>query len=161
MKTAVLQPIGRKTARACYKITDFGTGSNLKKYFDAVIKKNDDIQFILLCAAIVLMFASQGSVLLANLIVFIKLLFPLIVFFAVNFLLALFTGKKLKLPFQDTVPLLFTTSARNSPVSLAIAVISFPDPIISLALVMGPLIELPILALNSVILKRMSRRYGS
>jgi hypothetical protein len=27
MKTAVLQPIGRKTARACYKITGFGTGS--------------------------------------------------------------------------------------------------------------------------------------
>jgi hypothetical protein len=27
MKTAVLQPIGRKTSRACYKITDFGTGS--------------------------------------------------------------------------------------------------------------------------------------
>jgi hypothetical protein len=27
IKTAVLQPIGRKTARACSKITDFGTGS--------------------------------------------------------------------------------------------------------------------------------------
>jgi hypothetical protein len=27
MKTAVLQPAGRKTARACHKITDFGTGS--------------------------------------------------------------------------------------------------------------------------------------
>jgi hypothetical protein len=27
MKTAVLQSVGRKTARACYKITDFGTGS--------------------------------------------------------------------------------------------------------------------------------------
>jgi hypothetical protein len=27
MKTAVLQPVGRKTARAGYKITNFGTGS--------------------------------------------------------------------------------------------------------------------------------------
>jgi ACR3 family arsenite efflux pump ArsB len=66
-------------------------------------------------------------------------------------------GKKLKMPFQNTIPLLFTTSARNSPVSLAIAVISFPsDPVICLALVIGPLIELPILALNSVILKKMN-----
>jgi hypothetical protein len=29
IKTAVLQPVGRKTARAGYKITDFGTGSSL------------------------------------------------------------------------------------------------------------------------------------
>jgi hypothetical protein len=32
MKTAVLQPAGRKTARACYKITDFGTGSITMKF---------------------------------------------------------------------------------------------------------------------------------
>jgi ACR3 family arsenite efflux pump ArsB len=128
-----------------------------KKYFDIIIKKNDDIQFILLCFAIISMFASQGSVLLANLIVFIKLLSPLLVFFALNFFLSLFVGKKLKMPFQNIIPLLFTTSARNSPVSLAIAVISFPsDPVICLALVIGPLIELPILALNSVILKKMN-----
>jgi phospholipid N-methyltransferase len=29
IKTAVLQPVGRKTARACSKITDLGTGSNI------------------------------------------------------------------------------------------------------------------------------------
>jgi hypothetical protein len=28
MKTAVLQPVGRKTARAGYKITNFGTGTS-------------------------------------------------------------------------------------------------------------------------------------
>jgi hypothetical protein len=41
MKTAVLQTIGRKTARACYKITDFGTGS-YKYVFILIhfIKKN-------------------------------------------------------------------------------------------------------------------------
>jgi hypothetical protein len=33
MKTAVLQPVGRKTARACYKITDFGTGSTYMQIF--------------------------------------------------------------------------------------------------------------------------------
>jgi hypothetical protein len=27
MKTAVLQPVGRKTAKVGYKITNFGTGS--------------------------------------------------------------------------------------------------------------------------------------
>jgi ACR3 family arsenite efflux pump ArsB len=124
-----------------------------------IIEKNDDIQFTLLCSAIVSMFASQGSALTANLIVFIKLLPPLIIFFIVNFFLSLFAGIKLKLPFSDIVPLIFTTSARNSPVALAIAVISFPlEPVISLTLVIGPLIELPVLAVYSTILKKYKVR---
>jgi ACR3 family arsenite efflux pump ArsB len=127
-------------------------------FFDKALKKTDDIQFMLLCCAIVSMFASQGYVLTANLIVFVKLLPPLTVFFVTNFFLAFAAGSKLKLPFQNIIPLIFTTAARNSPVSLAIAVITFPsEPVIYLALVMGPLIELPVLALYSVILKKMRR----
>jgi ACR3 family arsenite efflux pump ArsB len=121
------------------------------------MKKNDDIQFLLLCLAIVSMFASQGSVLLANIVVFTKLIFPLLLFFTVNFFLAFCAGIKLKLAFIDTIPLIFTTLARNSPVSLAIAVFTFPsEPVISLVLVMGPLIELPVLAAVAAILKKIN-----
>lgn len=50
----------------------------------------------------------------------------------------------------------FTSLARNSPLSLAIAIAAFPDQtLISLALVIGPLIELPILSLISWVLNRM------
>jgi ACR3 family arsenite efflux pump ArsB len=124
-----------------------------------LLKKADDIQFILLCLAIISMFASQGTLLLDNTIVFIKLLPPLLLFFAVIFCLSLGTGKLLQLPFKNCIPLVFTTSARNSPVSLAIATITFPlQPVISLVLVMGPLIELPVLAINSALLKRMGNK---
>jgi ACR3 family arsenite efflux pump ArsB len=127
-----------------------------EKYFNKILEKNDGIQFALLCFAIISMFASQGSLLLENLIIFIKLLIPLLLFFVINFFLSFFIGKILKLPFQNIIPLIFTTSARNSPISLAIAIITFPlQPIISLVLVMGPLIELPILAINSTILKKI------
>jgi ACR3 family arsenite efflux pump ArsB len=119
-----------------------------------LLKKADDIQFILLCFAIMAMFASQGTLLLDNTVLFIKLLPVLLLFFAVIFCVSLYAGKILKLPYKNIIPLVFTTSARNSPVSLAIATITFPlRPVISLVLVMGPLIELPILAINSVILK--------
>jgi ACR3 family arsenite efflux pump ArsB len=119
-----------------------------------LLKKADDIQFILLCFAIIAMFASQGALLLNNTILFFKLLPALLLFFAVIFCVSLYTGKILKLPYKNIIPLVFTTSARNSPVSLAIATITFPlQPIISLVLVMGPLIELPILAINSMLLK--------
>jgi ACR3 family arsenite efflux pump ArsB len=131
--------------------------TNRSQWFDRILKKNDDIQFVLLCLAIVSMFASQGSILLANTVVFAKLIIPLFLFFAVNFFLSFGIGTKLKLPFYAIVPLIFTTLARNSPVSLAIAVFTFPaEPVISLVLVMGPLIELPILALVATILKRIS-----
>jgi ACR3 family arsenite efflux pump ArsB len=127
-----------------------------RSHLDALLKKADDIQFVLLCCAIISMFASQGTLLLGNAAVFVKLLPPLLVFFVVIFCLSYFLGKSLKLPYRDIIPLVFTTSARNSPVSLAIATITFPlRPVISLVLVMGPLVELPILAVNSTILKRI------
>jgi ACR3 family arsenite efflux pump ArsB len=131
----------------------------LGRYVDRIIEKNEGIQGALLCCAVISMFASQGAGLAANGTVLAKLLFPLIIFFAVNFFLSLFTGKRLGLPFQDVIPLIFTTSARNSPISLAIAIITFPaDPVIALVLVMGPLIELPVLAVDAGILKRMQGR---
>ena len=56
------------------------------------------------------------------------------------------------LSYKDTVSLSLTT-LRNSPVALAIAVTAFPDePLIALALVIGPLIELPVLACVSQVL---------
>ena len=57
---------------------------------------------------------------------------------------------------DEVVSLNFTTLARNSPLSLAIAVATFPDrPLISLALVIGPLIELPALSIISNVIKRL------
>jgi len=49
--------------------------------------------------------------------------------------------------------------ARNSPLDLAIAVIAFPfNPLIALVLVIGPLIELPVLALVANVLLRIDPR---
>jgi ACR3 family arsenite efflux pump ArsB len=132
---------------------------NRQKALSNLLKRADDIQFVLLCLAIIAMFSSQGALLLNNMAVFIKLLPPLLLFFALVFCLSFFTGTALKLPFKNIIPLIFTTSARNSPVSLAIASLTFPlQPVISLVLVMGPLVELPVLAVNSAILKMMGRK---
>lgn len=110
-------------------------------------------QTFFLSLAIMAMFASQGKYLLDNLEVISILLLPVLLFFVVNFILAQTAGKALRFSYEDTVSLSLMTIARNSPVSLAIAVVAFPDrPLIALALVIGPLIELPILALVSQLL---------
>ncbi|MFP8783141.1 arsenic resistance protein [Planococcus plakortidis] len=117
-------------------------------------------QIFFLSLAIMAMFASQGKYLLTNLEVISTLLLPVLLFFVVNFILAQTVGKALKFSYEDTVSLSLTTIARNSPVSLAIAVVAFPyQPLIALALVIGPLIELPILALVSQLL--LSTRRGN
>ncbi|MCJ1907546.1 arsenic resistance protein [Planococcus ruber] len=110
-------------------------------------------QIFFLSLAILAMFASQGKYLLNNLEVISILLLPVLLFFGINFIGAQSVGKALKFSYEDTVSLSLTIIARNSPVSLAIAVTAFPDqPLIALALVIGPLIELPILAIASQLL---------
>ena len=96
------------------------------------------------------MFAAQGQYLTENLQVVLILLIPLTIFFVINFFVSRFASYVLDFNFPDSVSLNFTTLARNSPISLAIALSAFPDnPLVALALVIGPLIELPILVLVS------------
>ncbi|MFD1926464.1 arsenic resistance protein [Sporosarcina siberiensis] len=110
-------------------------------------------QVFVLSLAIMAMFASQGSYLLESIEIIYILIIPILLFFIINYVVGRFVGKFLKFSYEDSVSLNMTIIARNSPVSLAIAVTAFPDqPLIALALVIGPLIELPILAIVSQIL---------
>jgi ACR3 family arsenite efflux pump ArsB len=105
-------------------------------------------QLLFLALAIVAMFASQGRILLEQPQTFLQLLPPVLLFFAGNFVLAHAAGRAWRLPYSNFVALCCTTLARNSPIALAVAMLVFPDrPLIALALVIGPLIELPILGL--------------
>lgn len=120
---------------------------------DKVVPNACAYQGYFLNIAIIAMFASQGKVLLDNLQILLILLIPVLLYFAINFIVSRLVSKAIKLNYQDSVSLSLTTLARNSPIALAIAVATFPDkPLISLALIIGPLIELPVLFLVAKIL---------
>jgi len=52
------------------------------------------------------------------------------------------------LGYGEMACLVMTTSARNSPLSLAIALVAFADhPLVAITFVMGALIEIPVLSL--------------
>ncbi len=123
-------------------------------YFEENISpKACDYQGYFLNLAIISMFASQGKILLKNPQVLLQLLLPVLLFFIINLVIGQVVGRKIKLSKEDNVALSLTTLARNSPIALAIAVSAFPnEPLISLALIIGPLIELPVLFLVSKIL---------
>ena len=126
---------------------------------EKVATKACDYQGYFLNAAIVSMFASQGKILLENIQVLLILLIPVLLFFIINFCVGRLVGKVMKLSYEDNVSLNLTTLARNSPIALAIAVATFPDkPLISLALIIGPLIELPVLFIIAKILLNIRRK---
>lgn len=115
--------------------------------------KLNALPLIFLSLAIAAMFASQGTLLLGNLDLLGQLLVPILLFFTVNFIVSQTTGRLLNFSYTDKASLSLTTLARNSPIALAIAMTAFPDqPLIALTLVIGPLLELPVLAVLTQLL---------
>lgn len=133
--------------------------SQLGNFFFSIFPR---MQFFFLCLAITAMFASQGAYIAENPSVFLLLLPPVLTFFAVNFVVGRFVSRLIKFSHADSIAFSLTTLARNSPISLAIAVTAFPEePLVALALVIGPLIELPVLALFSQVLLRAQLKTAS
>lgn len=117
-------------------------------------------QIIFLSLAIVCMFASQGNALRGNYFLVFSLLPPLMLFFLFAYFSGVFLGRLFLRNYRDTASLVLTLMARNSPVALAIALTAFDEePLIALSLVIGPLIELPVLFIASRTLL-LSRRLG-
>ncbi len=127
-----------------------------KKHLSHLLEKQcDNLQLFFLCAAVISMFASEGQNLMDNPMLLAKMFAPLICFFIIIFFTAQGIGRLEHFSREDIVALNFTTLARNSPLSLAIAAATFSDrPLILLTLVIGSLIELPVLSITAAILVR-------
>lgn len=109
-----------------------------------------DLQIWFLSLAVFCIFASQGGLLFKNLDSVVTIFIPLIIFFIANATIDLLVSEKINFTYQEYASLTMTTLARNSPLALAIAINSFPGhELISIALVIGPLIELPVLYIVS------------
>jgi len=117
---------------------------------DAALARAQPVGLALLAVAIVAIFATHARVVTENADAFVRLLGPLVAFFVVSYMVAWGTARLLRLAYPEQVTLTMTTMARNSPVALAIAAVAFPDrPLVAVALVVGPLVELPVLAVTA------------
>lgn len=121
-----------------------------KDWLHRQVPKITALQVICLNIAIVAIFTAESQALFQRPGLLLQLLPPTLLFFVINFLVVRKLGQYLQLPYGAGVCLIYTTLARNSPLSLAIASSVFPDrPLITLTLAIAPLIELPILILIS------------
>jgi ACR3 family arsenite efflux pump ArsB len=121
-----------------------------KAWLHQQVPKITALQVICLNIAIIAIFTAESRALFERPGLLLQLLPPVLLFFLINFWVAQALGRRLQLSYGTRVCLIYTTLARNSPLALAIATSTFPDrPLITLTLVIGPLIELPILSLIS------------
>ncbi len=131
-------------------------------FWKVVKPRLSPLKLVTLILVIVAMFASQGQIILERPGLVGLMILPSVPFFVVLFSLSLILGRALKLDYPDTALLAFTTTARNSEASVAIAVSAFPaNPLVALTVVIGPAIELPVLLLLSrVVLGVRGRLWG-
>ena len=128
------------------KITKLLLNNKLKKITNFFSK----YQIVFLALAVFAIFNSQGNQLFGHLNSVLTIFIPLIIFFITTTLIDLLLSEQIHLIYEEYASLTMTTLARNSPLALAIAINSFPNhELIIIALVIGPLIELPILYLVS------------
>ena len=107
-------------------------------------------QIIFLALAVFAIFNSQGKLLFENLNSILSIFIPLIAFFITNIIIDLLLSEQINFTYEEYASLTMTTLARNSPLALAIAINSFPNhELIAIVLVIGPLIELPVLYIVS------------
>lgn len=122
-----------------------------ENWFENNINENIGVfQSIFLMFAIMAMFASQGTILIENLSLVVRLFVPVTLFFTINFCVGQLIGRVFKLSYQEGTSLIITILARNAPLALTVAVATFPNrPLIPLVLAVESLIELPMLYIFS------------
>lgn len=116
------------------------------------------LKTITLMIVIAAMFASQGGVLFENPSVVLMMILPGVAFFVIALLMATLAARLFRLSYPEFALLAFTTTARNSEASLAIAVTAFSSPLVALTVVIGPSIELPVLILFLRIVLSMQQK---
>ena len=112
-----------------------------------------------LAALIIAIFAFQpsfGGLGLARIALIIA---ATIVFFAGLFALSLTVGRRFRLGYPDTATLVFTTTARNSESVIGVAAVAFAGHLLVLvAILLGPVVELPaLLGLSRLMLSLRTR----
>ena len=129
------------------------------KMGDSFLKKSSVFaergMFITLTVLVFAIFNNNIQSLLSNLSVLPVTLLVVACFFVIVYFLGLFISKRVGFTRAEKASLIVTSSARNTPLMLAISVGLFPaETVIQLILILGMLIEFPHLILLSFLLRK-------
>ena len=111
-------------------------------------KAMGEVKLWALVLVIIGIFASQTTLGFDKLSRVALIIFVMTLFFVSLFLIGVAVGRIFRLGYQDTTTLVFTTTARNSEAVISVAAAAFPrHPLVLFAIIIGPIVELPVLLL--------------
>lgn len=105
-----------------------------------------EVKLWALVLVIIGIFASQSVLDLSDMGRVALIIFVISLFFVAMFLISVFVGKTFRLGYEDTTTMVFSVSARNSEAVLPIAAAIYSGhPLVIFAILIGPIVELPML----------------
>lgn len=137
-------------------------GRGGRAFFAGPLKRiAGEVKLWALVVVIIAMFVSQPALGVMDLGRVLLVILVITLFFGTLFAVALLAGRLARLSYPETTTLAFTTTARNSEAVIAVAVSAFPGhPIVYFAVILGPIVELPVLLLISRWLLGLRHRLG-
>ncbi|GBC81576.1 Arsenical-resistance protein Acr3 [bacterium HR10] len=111
--------------------------------------------FAALALTVMAMFTGHGEIVLKRPTLFLRMGPPMLSFYLISFSLSWLVSRWLHYPRERFIALACTTTARNSPLALPLAVVLFPaHPVVALSQLIEPVLEIPSLIVFSAVAKR-------